>query len=56
MSHIKMAQFLWYYWLVTWHIPFVPEALAALLDLEIRANLDDLPNLEILSPPAIEQE
>lgn len=33
------------------HHPFVPEALEALLDLEIQANLDGLPNLEILSPP-----
>lgn len=42
--------------MATWYVPFVPEALEALLDLEIQANLDGLPNLETLSPPAIEQE
>lgn len=33
------------------HRPFDPEALEALLDLEIQANLDGPPNLEILSLP-----
>lgn len=42
--------------MATWHIPFVPEALEALLDLEIQANRDGLPNLETLYPPEIEQE
>ena len=41
-------------WLLWKQIPFVPEVLEVLLDLEILADLDGLPNLEILVLPIIE--